>query len=70
MPEEIIAIALIAVIIVAAVLYIVKAKKSGRKCIGCPDGVKCSKEKGCCGGCSSSCGCEKSAQEQANKEQK
>ena len=37
----------------AAIAYIVKAKKSGVKCIGCPDGGTCS---GHCGG-SSGCGC-------------
>ncbi len=45
---EIIAIVTIALIITGAVIYIVKAKKSGRKCIGCPDGGKC---KGSCNGC-------------------
>ena len=50
---EMIAIAIIAVIIASAVLYIVKAKKSGRKCIGCPDGDKC---QGSCNGCSA-CSC-------------
>jgi hypothetical protein len=34
----------------AAVAYIVKAKKSGTKCIGCPSGGCCSKKGGCdCG---------------------
>ncbi|MGN0735012.1 MAG: FeoB-associated Cys-rich membrane protein [Anaerovoracaceae bacterium] len=34
----------------AAVGYIVKAKKKGVKCIGCPDGAACSRrqEGGCC----------------------
>ena len=50
---EVIAIAIIAVIIASAVIYIVKAKKSGRKCIGCPDGGKC---QGSCNGCSG-CSC-------------
>ncbi|WP_072447018.1 FeoB-associated Cys-rich membrane protein [Blautia sp. Marseille-P3201T] len=37
----------------AAVSYIVKAKKSGTKCIGCPSGGCCSKKSGCHteGGC-------------------
>lgn len=30
-----------------AVFYIVKAKKSGRKCIGCPSAGSCGKN-GCC----------------------
>ena len=50
---EIIAIAIIALSLVGAVAYIVKAKKSGRKCIGCPDGGKC---QGSCNGCSG-CSC-------------
>ena len=36
-----------------AVAYIVKEKKSGRKCIGCPSGGCCNKKKG------HSCGCQK-----------
>jgi len=50
--ENIIAIAVIALIIGGAVAYIIKAKKSGQKCIGCPDAKTCS---GSCSGCSSSC---------------
>lgn len=34
-----------------AVAYIVKAKKSGTKCIGCPSGGCCSEKGGCHGGC-------------------
>ena len=30
--------AIIAVIVIAAAFYVYKAKKSGKKCIGCPDG--------------------------------
>ena len=43
-------IALVAVIVAAAAVYVYKAKKSGKKCIGCPDGCSCgSKKGGCCG---------------------
>ena len=45
-PGEIIAIAVIALVIGGAIFYVVKAKKSGRKCIGCPDGCSCSAKKG------------------------
>ena len=45
--ENIIIAVIIIVIVGAAGLYIYKAKKSGKKCIGCPDG----------GSCSGSCGC-------------
>ncbi len=44
--------AVLAVIIGAAVIYVVKAKKRGVKCIGCPDGAKCSGNCSCCSGCS------------------
>ena len=43
----------IVVIIGGAVAYIIKAKKSGQKCIGCPSSKTCSS-----GGCSGNCsGC-------------
>ncbi len=46
----------LAAIVALAVIYIVKAKKSGKKCIGCPDSDAC-KGSGCEGGCSCCCGC-------------
>ena len=49
---DIIILAVVAAAIGLAGRYIYKAKKSGKKCIGCPDG--CS---GSCGSCS--CGCQK-----------
>ena len=45
-------IGIIVVIIGFAVAYVIKAKKSGKKCIGCPDGGSCS---GSCSSCSSGC---------------
>ena len=51
---DIIIIAAIAVIVGAAGWYIYKSKKSGKKCIGCPDSCACS-QSNCTGGCSS-CG--------------
>ena len=49
MLENIIIIALVALIIGLAAWYVCKAKKSGKKCIGCPDGCSCSsKEKAEC----------------------
>ncbi|MBR3593838.1 MAG: FeoB-associated Cys-rich membrane protein [Clostridia bacterium] len=45
--KDAVIIAVIVLIIGAASFYIYKAKKSGKKCIGCPDS-------GSCGGC---CGC-------------
>ena len=53
MIESIIAIAVIALIVGGAAVYIIKAKKSGKKCIGCPDSCSCSgKDKSACGSCS------------------
>ena len=48
-----IVIAAIALIIIAAVVYIVVAKLKGKKCIGCPDSNLCS---GKCTSCAGSCG--------------
>jgi len=55
--ENVILVVIIALIIGGAVRYIYKAKKNGAKCIGCPNGSKCS---GQCSGCS--CGCEEKTQ--------
>ncbi len=46
-------IAVLAAILGGAAFYIYKAKKNGKKCIGCPDSGTCS---GNCSGCSCSCG--------------
>lgn len=43
------------IIIGAAITYIIKAKKSGAKCIGCPVDGKCSSKKDGHSGCG--CGC-------------
>ena len=40
-----IVIGILVVIIAAAAFYVYKAKKSGKKCIGCPDGCSCSSNK-------------------------
>ena len=45
MIDDIIAAAAIVLIIGGAIAYIIKAKKSGQKCIGCPYSRTCS------GGC-------------------
>ena len=49
MVVEIIVIAAIVLIIGGALFYIIKAKKSEKKCIGCPYSSSCAKY--------SSCGC-------------
>lgn len=54
--ENIIVLAIVVVVIGLAIGYIVKAKRSGKKCIGCPDGGSCGKSTGCGCGC---CGDEK-----------
>lgn len=41
-----IVIAILVAIVGAAAFYVYKAKKSGKKCIGCPDGCSCSSKKG------------------------
>lgn len=41
--KDIIIIAVIAAILIAAIGYIIKAKKNGAKCIGCPMGKECKK---------------------------
>lgn len=51
-PIDLLIVGIIGVILGAAALYIYKAKKKGVKCIGCPEGAKCS---GCCAGCSGNC---------------
>ncbi len=51
MLDDIIAIAVIVLIVGGAVAYIIKAKKSGKKCIGCPDGGSCEGKCSCCCGC-------------------
>lgn len=38
---DVIAILLAALIVVGAVAYIIKAKRSGKKCIGCPNSASC-----------------------------
>ena len=43
--DNLIVIAILAVVLGAAGRYLYKAKKSGRKCVGCPEG-----------GCSCGCG--------------
>lgn len=52
--ENIIIIAILVVIVGLAAFYIYKAKKSGKKCIGCPDSGTCGSNKN---GDSCGCGC-------------
>jgi len=52
---DLILVIVLLVIVGAAVLYIWKAKKNGLKCIGCPDGAKCTGK--CSDGACNSCSC-------------
>ena len=67
MGGDIVAILLIALIVGGAVAYIIKAKKSGQKCIGCPDSKTCSSG-GCSGGCAGCNGACGGAVDKENKE--
>ena len=49
---DMIIIAVVLFIICAVGFYIYKAKKSGQKCIGCPESKTCGSCGGGCGGCS------------------
>lgn len=49
---DFIIVAIIVLILGLAGLYVYKAKKNGKKCIGCPDSGAC-KSKGCNCGCGS-----------------
>lgn len=51
-----IALGIILLVVIVAVTYLIRAKKKGVKCIGCPDGCGTSKNNGespcsCCCGC-------------------
>lgn len=53
---DFIIVAVIGLIVGLASGYIRKARKSGKKCIGCPDAGSCG---GNCSGCGGNCGCGK-----------
>lgn len=59
--ENLIILAILVVIVGFAARYVYKSKKSGRKCIGCPDGsCNCSSHSGtacCCGANAAQCNC-------------
>lgn len=52
--QDVIIIVVVLAILSGAALYVYKAKKSGKTCIGCPAGG-CSSKNGC-SGCSCGCG--------------
>lgn len=51
---NIITVAIVAIILVAAISYIIKEKKKGTKCIGCPSAGTCASK---ATGCQGNCGC-------------
>ncbi len=50
---NLIVIMIVAACVGGAIAYIVKEKKKGTRCIGCPDGGSCSGSCQSCGGCQS-----------------
>ena len=50
-PVDYLILAVILLIVGGAAFYIYKAKKSGKKCIGCPDSGDCSSKCCSCTGC-------------------
>ena len=48
---DILVLAVVLAAVGSAMAYVIKSKKRGVKCIGCPDGHKCSGNCGSCGGC-------------------
>ena len=54
--DNFIIVAVLAVIVGVALAYVIKAKKRGVKCIGCPDSKTCA-SKNASSGCSGNCSC-------------
>ena len=53
MLTDILIVLILLLIVGAAGYYVYKAKKSGKKCIGCPDSGSCNRN---CAGCGCGCG--------------
>ena len=75
--EDYIIIGVVALIVALALFYVIRAKKRGVKCIGCPSGgCNCGSHKGgaeesgacsgSCGSCSCGCGGEKPSEASEN----
>ena len=47
-PVDILAIAVIVLTVGGAGFYIIRSKKKGKKCIGCPDSARCNGECASC----------------------
>ena len=50
-PIDFLIIAILVLVAAGAVYAIWRSKKSGKKCIGCPESGKCGRKCSCCGGC-------------------
>ena len=61
MLPNIIAVIVILAVVGGAAAYIIREKKSGRKCIGCPYSGSCGKFKKCDMSEKATCGCDKSS---------
>ncbi len=53
---DIIALVVTVLIVIGAVVYVIRAKKKGKKCIGCPDGC-CPSKNSSESSCACCCGC-------------
>lgn len=53
--QDLLIIGVVAVIVGLAAAYVIRAKKRGQKCIGCPDSSCCSSGGKCEGGCNCNC---------------
>ena len=60
--KEIIVIAIILIIITLSIFYIIKSKKSGKKCIGCPYSSSCANNN------NEKCNCKKTQNININKD--
>lgn len=48
--ENLVIVVVLLIVVGLAGLYVYKAKKNGKKCIGCPENCSCcDKQGGCCG---------------------
>ena len=54
--DNILVIAIVALIVSLAVWYIRKEKRRGVQCVGCPDSKTCSGQCGSCSGCCNGAG--------------
>ena len=61
---DLIIIGILLVVVGGAVFYIVRAKKNGAKCIGCPAGGNCPSKNGSKSACT--CGCQTDTKNKKN----